>query len=90
MLCNKCGAYIGDTAAPLPVYCHKCDDHLYDKAAAIGIYEKALSASIVNLKTVPMIPLEKYLERLPAALQYGNFYDYDLIDPNTTVPQKKS
>ena len=50
MLCDKCGAFFGDEAAPIPVRCHKCDDHFYDKATAVGIYEKALAASIIDLK----------------------------------------
>jgi len=56
MLCDKCGAFFGDTAAPAPVFCRKCDDHYYDKATAGGIYEKALAAAIVNLKSVPAMP----------------------------------
>lgn len=53
MLCRKCGAFFAAEAAPVPVSCHKCDDHFYDRAAAAGIYEKALAASIVDLKTRP-------------------------------------
>src|SRR4051794_31804377 len=64
MLCDKCGAFFGDTAAPVAVYCRKCDDHDYDKAAATGIYEKGLAAAIVELKTVPAIP-----ERLRAVIR---------------------
>ncbi len=56
MLCEKCGAYFGERAAPVAVRCHRCDDHHYDRAFAAGIYEKALSASILKLKTVPSIP----------------------------------
>ena len=56
MLCEKCGAFFGDKAAPVAIRCHKCDDHHYDKATALGIYEKALAAAIVHLKTVPSLP----------------------------------
>ena len=63
MLCDKCGAFFGDVAAPVPVYCHKCDDHYYDKASAAGVYEKALAASIINLKSVPILA-----ERIKAAI----------------------
>ena len=56
MLCDKCGAFFGDKAAPIAVFCRQCDDHHFDKASAIGIYEKALAASIVQLKSVPSIP----------------------------------
>jgi ComF family protein len=63
MLCDKCGALLGDRAAPSPVFCRKCDDHHYDAALAAGIYENALAASILNLKKVPHMP-----RRLTAAL----------------------
>jgi ComF family protein len=67
MLCAKCGAYFGEKAAPVAVFCHQCDDHHYDKAIALGVYEKALAAVIVNLKRTPVLPgrLSKYIR--PAA-----------------------
>ncbi len=55
MLCEKCGAYFGARAAPVAVRCHRCDDHHYDRAFAAGIYEQALSASILKIKTIPSI-----------------------------------
>ena len=36
MLCDKCGAFLGDKAAAVAVRCHKCDEQVYDKAAAVG------------------------------------------------------
>ena len=88
MLCEKCGAFFGDEAAPIPVFCHKCDDHDYDKAAAVGIYEKALSASIINLKTVPVMP--KYIESLiSAAVKRANFTGADVILPTPLSRQRR-
>lgn len=55
MLCNKCGAFFSDEPAAVPVYCRKCDDHSYDSATALGVYEKALSAAILDLKINPLI-----------------------------------
>jgi ComF family protein len=55
MRCEKCGAWFGEAAAPTPVLCHKCDDHHYDRAFALGIYEKGLAASILELKRSPAI-----------------------------------
>ncbi len=80
MLCDKCGAYFADTAAPVPVLCHKCDDHKYDKAAAIGVYEKALSATIINLKTSPFLP-KRLKELIPEAVERAGFNDADVIVP---------
>lgn len=56
MLCGKCGAYFGEKAAPTEVFCRKCDDYFFDKALALGIYEKALAASVVSLKKSPQLP----------------------------------
>lgn len=55
MLCEKCGSYFGPQAAPVAVRCHQCDEHHYDCAFATGTYEKALSASILRLKSSPSI-----------------------------------
>ncbi|CAN5115742.1 ComF family protein [soil metagenome] len=55
MLCEKCGAFIGDKAGGHPVYCHQCDDHSYDKAAALGVYEKGLAAAVIDLKKRPFL-----------------------------------
>lgn len=55
MLCHRCGAFFSDTKAPVSVFCHKCDDHHYDRAFAVGVYEKALSASILSLKETPSV-----------------------------------
>jgi ComF family protein len=53
MLCEKCGAFLGEAAAPVAARCHKCNEHHYHKAVAAGVYEKALAAAIVDLKTSP-------------------------------------
>src|SRR4051794_6010312 len=85
MLCDMCGAFFGDTAAPVPVHCRKCDDHEYDKAAASGIYEKGLAAAILELKRVPAMP-----ERLRGVIRDAYlpdvFRDIDIILP---VPLSK-
>ena len=77
MLCNKCGAFFSDNAAAVGVRCHKCDDHAYDRAFALGVYEKALSASILHLKSAPNVPtrLRKLIEDRARDL------DSDLIIP---------
>src|SRR5262245_30385234 len=51
-LCNKCGAFLFAGGAGT-ASCHKCDEHSYDRAVACGMYEKALSASILRLKRSP-------------------------------------
>lgn len=56
MLCDRCGALLGDKAAVVPVRCLQCDDYRFEKAQAIGVYEKALAASIIELKNSPHLP----------------------------------
>lgn len=80
MLCDKCGAFFGDSKAPVPVFCHRCDDHHYDRATAVGIYEKGLAASILHLKTVPSLP-ERLKAIIPAADRASLLYDIDLVVP---------
>src|SRR3982751_6922991 len=80
MLCEKCGAFLGDKAAPIPVYCRKCDNHHFDKAIAAGIYEKALAAAIVDLKRVPSLPhrLKMIINAASGRIEPGGI---DLIVP---------
>ncbi len=80
MVCAKCGAFFNDKAAPLPVFCHKCDDHHYDKAAALGIYEKALAAVIINLKSKPVLP-SRVVERIDAIASSTGLLDADVVFP---------
>ncbi len=56
VLCEKCGAFFYAGALAGRVRCRQCDGHCYDAAAALGVYEKALAASIVALKSQPHLP----------------------------------
>lgn len=85
MLCTKCGAFFGPKAAPVQVSCQQCDEHHYESATALGIYEKALAASILRLKNVPIIP-DRLTELLDHAIRRDPVADIDLIMP---VPLSK-
>ena len=74
MLCMKCGAYLNESAKSFAVSCHKCDGHSYDKAAAVGIYEKALAASIIHLKNTPFVA-NRLRRGLLTAFQRSGFDD---------------
>ena len=87
MLCDKCGAYFADAAAPAPVFCHKCNDHKYDRAVAIGVYEKALSVAIINLKNAPVIP-GRLAAMIPAAVGRADFARADVIIPTPLSKQR--
>ncbi|MEQ1646936.1 MAG: hypothetical protein ABL959_26000, partial [Pyrinomonadaceae bacterium] len=80
MLCHKCGAFFGPKAAPVEISCHQCDDHHYASARALGIYEKALAATILRLKREPVMPRRVTLE-FKTLIRNGRFADIDLIVP---------
>ncbi|MEO8573838.1 MAG: double zinc ribbon domain-containing protein [Pyrinomonadaceae bacterium] len=52
-LCNKCGAFLFGGRLSGSAICRKCDDHSYDHVLSIGLYEKALAATIIELKKTP-------------------------------------
>lgn len=79
-LCAKCGAFLGPSAKPIEAMCRKCDDHKYDAAVAIGIYEQALSASVINLKSSPHIS-KRLKNLLAAAFENSHFQSTTLIVP---------
>ena len=80
MLCDKCGALLGDQASPNPVFCHRCHKHYYSKARALGIYEKALAAAIIEMKHRPFIPF-----RIRAAVK-EYLQDSDLLNTDILIP----
>ncbi|MFT3744760.1 MAG: double zinc ribbon domain-containing protein [Pyrinomonadaceae bacterium] len=86
MLCEKCGALLGEKAAVVPVRCHKCDDYHFDKAAAVGVYEKALAAAIIQLKNSAHIRSRLRSLIVRTAENRPEFFDVDLILP---VPLSK-
>lgn len=80
MLCRKCGAFLGERSPATPVTCHQCDDHHYDEASALGVYEKALAASIIFLKADPFIP-RRIKTALPTVLSRDSIANVDVIAP---------
>ncbi|HEX8639068.1 MAG TPA: ComF family protein [Pyrinomonadaceae bacterium] len=85
ILCEKCGAYLRDADAPIETYCHRCDEQFYDRARAVGIYENALAASILQLKREPFI--SRNLQKLfISAFPQAGFQNANLIIP---VPLSK-
>lgn len=78
-LCRKCGSTmpLSNNAAS---GCRKCDDHLYDRAVAVGVYEHALLAAVLELKLTPKFPA-RLSQLLIAAFERANFSDSTLIVP---------
>src|SRR5215203_6226028 len=52
-LCEKCGAFLFAGRSSRSTICRKCEDHSYDRAFSVGLYEKGLAATILELKKVP-------------------------------------
>jgi ComF family protein len=54
-LCIKCGNLLHNPIK-FEARCHECGDHSYDVAVAAGVYEHALAATVLALKTIPSLP----------------------------------
>lgn len=65
-LCYKCGAFLFEGPRTDRAFCRKCDEQHYDRAFSLGHYEKALSATVLHLKRVPVV--SSRLKRLFADL----------------------
>src|SRR5215207_908501 len=84
-LCAKCAAFLQEKPSNFQALCHQCDEHFYDAARSVGLYEKALAASVLNLKREPFVcPNLKNL--FIAAFEKSSFQDSTVIIP---VPLSK-
>jgi hypothetical protein len=54
-VCYKCSLFLHENPTDYETFCHRCDEHFYDLARAVGIYENALSASVLHLKEEPFV-----------------------------------
>ena len=80
ILCKKCGAFLRESESLIAAFCHRCDDHFYDSARAVGIYDNALTASILYLKQTPHIA-PRLRKLLINAFEISSFSDDSLIIP---------
>lgn len=80
VLCVKCGAFLRESDHQIETQCGRCVDHFYDAARAVGVYENALAAAVINLKSVPLLAktARVYLVELIELNSLGNA---DLILP---------
>jgi len=84
-LCAKCSAFLQAEPSQYKTFCHKCDEHFYDAARAVGLYEKALAASVLYLKREPFVA--RNLKNLfISAFENSPFGDTSLLIP---VPLSK-
>jgi ComF family protein len=57
-LCEKCGAFLElNSSEKFKTFCRRCADDDFDSARAVGLYEHALLATVLNLKKTPFVPL---------------------------------
>jgi ComF family protein len=84
-LCDKCGRFLQAKPTNFQTFCRQCDEHFYDSASAVGVYEYALSASVLNLKREPFVA--KRLKKLfVSRFENSAFQDATKIIP---VPLSK-
>lgn len=56
-LCQKCGRLLEHAGAHgLETRCHHCDLDYYRAARAVGVYERALRLTVLELKEKPVVP----------------------------------
>ena len=75
-LCKRCGAVLAERSET----CTNCVNAVFDAAIAIGVYERALAATIVQLKKVPHLPA-RMIEHVDERLA-----DLDADDGTAIVP----
>jgi len=79
-LCHKCGTFLSEKPVDFQTFCHACDEHFYDRVMSAGLYEHALSASVLHLKREPFIA-KKLKKILIARFESSGFQDAEIIIP---------
>ena len=85
--CSKCGAFLFAGSSKCPTTCRKCDDQHFDSALAIGSYEKALAASVLELKKSPRL-VGRVKDLLVELTEQMSFRNSDVIIPVPLSPRR--
>lgn len=80
IICRKCGAFLKKGIPAGETFCRRCDEDEYDLARAVGLYENALSISILTLKKEPFLP-QRLQNLLVSAFEKSPFQDTTRIIP---------
>jgi ComF family protein len=80
ILCEKCGAFLAASGEKFTTFCRRCTDDDFDAARAVGLYEHALLASVLNLKKTPFVSLN--LENL----FFEAFLNSPFLDATRIIP----
>lgn len=87
-LCRKCGAYLSEAGKADDISCRNCEEHFYDIARAAGIYEKALTVSVLRLKNEPRVPA-RLRNHFISAVKAAPFSNVTLIVPVPLSPRRQ-
>jgi ComF family protein len=80
-LCHKCCACLSEERRTADLtFCHRCDADHFDLARAIGVYEGALYAAVIDLKDKPFLA-PRLLELLHTA-----FLDSPFLNSTRIIP----
>jgi ComF family protein len=85
-LCKKCGAFLFGAGAK-QTKCGKCEEQSFDVAVAVGLYEKALAASVLSLKRTPRLSV-RAKSLLAHAVERISGRNADLILPIPLSPRR--
>lgn len=86
-LCPKCGRFLRDGRIEFAGRCHRCDDYLFDEAVACGIYEKALAATVIELKKKPHLPAF-VRDVMSCRFENMSLHDFDALVPVPVSPRR--
>ncbi|MFL6468736.1 MAG: ComF family protein [Pyrinomonadaceae bacterium] len=79
-MCRRCGLFLSQTPKVADANCWQCDGHHYDRARAVGKYEHALAATVIGLKTAPILS-KRVNKLLLKAFELNGFESTSLIVP---------
>ena len=86
-LCIKCGAFlIGNASTAGESRCDRCQDQYFDHAVSLGLYEHALKAAVLSLKTTPHI--HRRLKDLISRLTVRHYSEPRILIPAPLSPRR--
>ncbi len=85
-VCPKCG--VANESGSAAFLCGRCPEHNYDVVRSLGVYEKAMSANLLHLKRLPVLPMV-LVDRIQALLGVLTI-DCDVILPVPLSVQRRS
>lgn len=88
LLCDKCGDTSFHKGSLTHAVCTQCDGYAYDKARSAAIYEWAVRASVIRLKT-DQHPARRTRDLISTEFEASGLGPHDIIIPVPLAPQRK-